>query len=247
MTRKNFVGLLTLAVVLSSAATALAVPLRVDFGLSNSPVQAGYTGFGRGTTATNLLAPQSELIGGITVTVAGSSVLADPNQGTGWRNRATVTGTFSSMSALLGDEVKSNGVSSAVGDSLFLTLEGLLAGTYQITTYHHSARTSGSGTIDIYRAGNPLALISDLAQTVGTSPTAIATATLYFLADGINPVTFEYREKAVLGGGAEAVLSGFDLDLIALTPPPAPEPSTLCMLLGSLAALKTRCRRREKA
>ena len=122
--------------------------------------------------------------------------------------------------------------------NLVLTLHDLLAGTYDMLSYHHD--TTQTGTFDVLVDG--VLTLSGLTVSTGNlSPgDPITTAAFSFTADGLNPVEITYQ----LTGSRFMIMNGFELT----GPPPAeaviPEPSTALLGLVGVAFLLRRRQRR---
>ena len=128
------------------------------------------------------------------------------------------------LAAVLVDAFKEN------TDVVTLTLGGLKAGTYTITTWHHDANDGGDATFDV--GGGSI---------LGTAPTGIAVtsgsadnlltpgeATWNFVADGVNDTVFTFSRTS----GGEFFLNGFVV---------VPEPATMAVLaMGALAVIRRR-------
>ncbi len=131
---------------------------------------------------------------------------------THFRDYAAVTGTYAGQSELLSDMVLRN-----ADGTMKLTLDGLAAGTYEITTYHHSTQFGG-GALDIrlFDAAAPGQVVATgVPVSSGTNPSSISTQTFQFTAGGSSVVI------DLLGGttSQHMPLNGFELELIAPAKP----------------------------
>ncbi|QNN22487.1 PEP-CTERM sorting domain-containing protein [Planctomycetales bacterium ZRK34] len=218
---------------------ALAKTLFVDIGTTGQNVLGGYRAFTDAAangdpTETNTY---TSSIGTVDVTLSAPNV-GGPITNLGFRNRGTLTGAFADASDLLGDEAKANGLTDTADNSLFLTLSGLDAGVYEITTFHHDQAVA-NGIIDILLSdalGSDQLVVDDLIQTGGSAPTSIATATFNFTANGIDDIIIELLEVQAINDHAEAVLNGFQLTFVHAIPEPAS--ASLLGFAGVLAALR---------
>ena len=140
--------------------SANAIPLRIDFGISDPPggpqtipvpnandVQVGWEEFSLAYASTdteggrdgvNPLAPESRTYDGITVTVAGHvgpSPIIAPGFGVSSRDRLPDMNSFSSLGDMFED---------VFNDAHRVAISGLPAGTYEVTSYHHDSGFGGS-------------------------------------------------------------------------------------------------------
>ena len=143
------------------------------------------------------------------------------------RDRGNPTG--SPLAGLLADAFKKNG-------DITMTLTGLAAGEYEITTYHHDALDGGDATFDILVDGELKA--EDVGVTFGGNLSGgFSSRTFRFTATGSDVVFLFDRQSA-----GEVFLNGFDLHLI---PAAIPEPASLALLgLSGVAMLIGRRRLR---
>jgi MYXO-CTERM domain-containing protein len=156
-----------------------------------------------------------------------------------WRDRGNSTNTDPFV-RLGEDFVKNN-----AGD-ITLTLTGLLAGEYEMTTYHADPDNTQSSVIEVF--------VSDangfdiLAADTGNAGTAFGgvngltaggldgtAASFTFVSDGINPVSIRLNGT---GGDTEVPLNGFSLSRTDI-----PEPASAMLGMLGLAALAARRRR----
>lgn len=210
--------------------------LRVDFGTlgGTSGVQSGWEGFEVGSgssanvtgTSTRHFGNQFGLDGEVGVSVWATST-SPGTPAHGFRARTPIAGgPFVDLKELLGDKVKANSLQPPAPDeTLYLELDNLSAGSYDLITYHHQSHTNDPGWIDIFlddAKGTDQLVTADFRQSWGSNPEAVASHALRFHADGLNPVVIRFQEIAVTGSGdREAVLNGFIL---------IPEPSSLLLL-----------------
>jgi hypothetical protein len=189
-------------------------PLRVDFGRSidAGPTQPGWESLEHdGTSAATGSFLHAELAG------PGGSVDVTLSGQTHWRDYAPANGDFAPLSDLLSDGPLAN--APAV---LTLTLENLVDGTYEITTYHHTTQFGPNDRppptpFDIYvtdgqRTGAPLvvgAVMSD-----NDSP-ALRTETFQFAVIDSSPVQVAFDRGPSVGEADHFALPGFELVLLA--------------------------------
>ena len=128
------------------------------------------------------------------------------------RDYAAVTGDFAAASPLLSDMVLRNS-----HDPMTLTLDNLLPGTYQMTTYHHSTGFGG-GTFDVNLTdanGTVPGLFTVVPVSDGPTPANISTLTIPIVSDG-SAVQVQF-----VGGASDPHLSlnGFQLERAIPTEP----------------------------
>lgn len=130
---------------------------------------------------------------------------------THFRDYAAITGgSFVAQNALLSDLVLRNS-----NGTLKLTLDDLLPGTYEITTYHHNTQFGGA-TFDmkLYDAnGRNQPVVTGATVSSGTSPSSISIETFQFTAAGSSVLI-----DLLGGGGQHLTLNGFDLNLVEANP-----------------------------
>ena len=185
--------------------------LNVDFGQAsggapNGPYQPGFRTFEANDSNPGgppiTKAYGSALGGGgtVDVTIGGYTHL---------RDYSPITGAYAGLSNLLSDYALRN---DGVGETMSLTLDNLLAGSYEITTYHHDARvTSGPSRHDIHLSDASVmdaVVFSDVPTTAGTSPSAVSTRTFRFAADGASPVQIDFVRSVASG---HMGFNGFEL------------------------------------
>ncbi len=191
--------------------------LMVDFSRGDEggvePLQPGWQGFelpatgGTLETATLLsLAAGSD--GTVTVSIEGN---------THSRDYAPATGLFEPLSDLLLDGPLMN----AAG-TMTLTIDGLRAGRFEITTFHHttqfgpSERSPNPITVQLTDSQNTDLLITDTLLTSDNASAALSTLTLQFTSDGVNPVSIDFT-KPFSASGDHFALPGFAMDLLGKT------------------------------
>ncbi|QNN21502.1 PEP-CTERM sorting domain-containing protein [Planctomycetales bacterium ZRK34] len=214
--------------------------LAVDFGgdksdTTNQDVQTYFYDFSEYTSNAGGVGSASRVIdtpvgvgGQVTVSIDAeiTSQNIDP------RNRGDNSGD---LSALLEDHFKSQ------NSGVELTIEGLEAGVYKMTSWHHEGGGSGdtggsSNLIDIFvtdAMGSLRSVIDDLVTSGGNlSSVDPASATYAIYSDGINPITILFDDASPTDH--ETVLNGFQLLVI-------PEPASMAMLAaGSLMLMRRR-------
>lgn len=215
----------------------LAAPaLAVDFGggktsPTDQDVQTYFFGFTEYTAnAGGINGPLSRVVdtpvgvgGNVTVSIDSEASLfnVDP------RNRGDASG---SLGNLIEDHFKSQ------SNGMELTLDGLKAGIYELTTWHHDGGGGATGNlIDIFvtdALGALRQVVDGLVTTGGLAPSNIASATYTIYSDGINPITILFDDATA--SDHETALNGFQLLVI-------PEPATMSMLaLGGLMLIRRR-------
>lgn len=219
--------------------------LYVDFGLTGSVVQPGWQPFEGGSsvpgTTAHTFTNQFGLGEEIEVSVWATNTATGAGANHGFRQRSSLITSHPDyyMNNLLRTEVKSHATDD--GElTLHLQLPDLIPGSYDLTTYHHQGAGSSPGRVDILlddANGMGQLVTEDFQQSHGTNPASVATHTLRFHADGINPVVIHFREiDGSTTGHHEAVLSGFMM---------IPEPSSLLLLAFGLACLVVPARRKR--
>ncbi len=122
---------------------------------------------------------------------------------THFRDYSGLTAGSDAVSPLLSDMVLRNST-----DTMSLQLGNLIAGTYEMTMYHHSSQ-AGGGTIDISLsdATGTSTIATGLPVSDGTNPASATRSTFTFVSDG-SPVTIDF-----FGGTAadHSSLNGFQL------------------------------------
>ena len=221
-------------------AQMLNAPLQVDFG-ANMPqdVQAGFYEFSAGATGNNspningpvTNAYASPLSAGGTVTVIADS--ENTANTLDFRDRGDVT--TGAVGDLIEDHIKNQ------QGGVRLTLQGLEAGQYEMTSWHHDGGGGAAGNlIDVIvddALGSGRLLVDDLTVTGGLTPTSVASATFLFWADGANDVVILFDDANAAGNtDRETPVNGFILVQI-------PEPMTPAMLGFGLLAVRLLRRR----
>jgi hypothetical protein len=181
--------------------------LNVDFG---SISQVGNGPGGRQTRFTRFLATEGASNPDVTTSIAsllGTNGAVDVTISgyTHFRNYAAVTGEFGRASALLSDGVLRN-----ADGVMTLSLDGLLPGTYDMTTFHHSTQFGG-GQISIYAndaLGQGRVLAEALTVSASATPFQVSAAKFQLVVDGNNPVSVDFYGG---GGSLHSMLNGFSL------------------------------------
>jgi hypothetical protein len=134
---------------------------------------------------------------------------------------------------------------SPSGPDIHVSISGLAAGLYSMTTYHHRPLAASANpivAITVDTGAGPQTVASNVPISVGLAPSSVSSATFQFTADGANDV-----EIAVQGGALSfpLPLNGFSLSLV-------PEPTGAILLaigggLGGCACLGRKLRRRRTA
>jgi len=204
--------------------------LKVDIGANGHDVQSGFYSFPRGSSAgaddeTQRFLSSFGNDGTVDVTLTNANVFRD--------RPGDVTHP-------LGDLTEDF---FAHQDNMTLTLSGLSAGEYRITTYHHDVTVNhdviGVRLTDANNTATDLGLTVD--QTTGTNPADVASLGFAFEADGVNDVAIQFFEVNSLGTPS-IVLNGFDLTSAVI-----PEPATLAVLGLAVAGLGRYVRTRRRS
>lgn len=209
-----------------------------DIGFSSNRVQSGFQDFAVGPEDSNdggdffTVAPPTPSItriyGPYTVTVA------DPHPAS--------NGLFFVDSGTVNHElgpIAEDAVGSS-GSELVLTIEGLLAGPYSMTSYHHLA----GFPLGDYRIGEIVARSGSLSETlatlvpvsVGFSPQTVSSSTFQLTVQNNEPLVLVFTGFQ----GIEPDLNGF-----ALTRIPEPSSIGLVSISAVLCALGTRNSQRK--
>jgi hypothetical protein len=128
-------GVLGLGFDVNDAGPVNATPLQVDFSRDTggaNPLQSGWKGFTADGSSTGLVtfSYQNDDMAG-----QGNSVEVSISGNTHYRDYAAATGQFAPLSNLLSDGPLCNATCDVV-----LTLDGLLDGSYEVVTYHHTTQ-----------------------------------------------------------------------------------------------------------
>jgi hypothetical protein len=110
-----------------------------------------------------------------------------------------------------------------------VTFQGLAAGTYSITTYHHDTNedvVNDDGTINItVTDADGARLVADhLQQSWGPNPPFVGTVSFTFRSDGSGDVVLDIMQNNDGAGHQEAFLNGFEID-VSVSPACASSPS----------------------
>jgi hypothetical protein len=217
-----------------------AVNLKVDIGVADTNVvtsvtpndiQAGFSGFSvvpaqngaSGFYDFKFVSPQlseSQVFSGVTVTLQAAGI---GSNGLAFYDFAT------DVSGNLGDLVE-DGV-GAVQSDILLTLGGLVAGNYQMTTYHHWAdRTSAQNSfnIGVNVGSGEVTAATQVPISIGFNSSSVSTATFQFTATGTNNVVV--RLEGSFESNSSPFLNGFALVQV-------PEPSSWVLIVAAIASL----------
>ena len=214
--------------------------LAVDFGTANQDVQTYFVSFDRGSGGdTGVNGPTSDIIDTPVGNYLGSDQVRVTIDSEGsvdavdFRDRGDVSG---SVGDIIEDQIK------AQNSGIELTIEGLEAGVYKMTSWHHDANGATGGAaenqIDIFvtdALGALRQVIDDLATTGGTNPGTVADPSYAIYSNGVDPITIFFDNVGVGNNNPnEIVLNGFQLLVI-------PEPASMAMLAaGSLMLMRRR-------
>lgn len=221
----------------------LAAPaVAVDFGDVNQSVQAYHKAFAEGSGGDiNFTGPATMSYdtpvangGNLTVTIATDN---SATHSLDFRDRGAVTYTdpdLGSIGSLLQDQVKNQN-----GD-LILTLTGLAAGQYEMTSWHHDQSGGATNNILNILVSDAVGLGRDVADGLvvsgGSTPALATHATYSIFSNGVDPITITFH-NADTNGDLETPLNGFQIQAI---PAPAALPAGLALL--GLAGLRRRRR-----
>lgn len=233
-------GILALAIAILASATMSQAQLllSVDFGVTSSPVETGYSAFG--ITSGTLAGPSTKSYTGISnlyttgtvaVTIAsGNTVTATGNLTARDRTApSTNSGTFTYS------DIYRDFINPSSGGNLTLGLTGLNANTqYTLTLYAYDNANSRTVTYTDYTTGSAGASGS-ISYTAGytfgsTTPDSIFSTILTVTSDANGSLVI--RATPSSGG---AIINGLQLSAV-------PEPSTvaLCFLAVGIVALRAR-------
>ncbi|HUT29502.1 MAG TPA: lamin tail domain-containing protein, partial [Sedimentisphaerales bacterium] len=186
------------------ANNADAFPMRVDIGNTGQPIKAGWLEFtGNGNNETD---PKVEVydVNGVSVTVSiRTGVLND--SGYRWYGGGD----------LGGDMVYPDNSNGPVNGRVILTLGGLPAGPYELTSYHNDTKADHDqqDPIDVTVSGAVSAPTSDLGvvQTKSMVDSGLGQSLVTFIATGTGDVVVTYTPTTDDGLVSKAVLNGFEL------------------------------------
>ena len=124
----------------------------------------------------------------------------------------------------LNDVVLSN---AATTSPMTLTLDGLLAGNYEVTTWHHSSTSTQTPTpmnIDVADGApiSPRNVVTNYQGTGGTGgqhndPNGNSFQTFFIVSDGVNPIDIDFSKVSPTGDWM--VFNGFEIVTAANIPP----------------------------
>jgi hypothetical protein len=243
---RSFVGLLFAAALFAVSNSAWAVTLQVDFGTqdesaivvgaSANRVAPGYEDFSHGPElsgggidqATKLPpATLTRIYGAISVTAS------DPHpasNGLFFADEGTVVA--GALEAVVDDFVYPS------GPDLHVTLSGLAAGLWGVSTFHHRPLATAADTLDgitVDTGGGPQTVATDVPISFGLTPSSLSKKSFQFIANGTDDVVIVIQGRI---GLFPMPLNGFLLIAI-------PEPSsTLLAVLGAGLA-SSACLRRS--
>lgn len=139
-------------------------------------------------------------------------------------------GTIDHMLGPLADDfVASSG-------DLVLAIDGLSAGLYEMTTYHHYFGLTDQrfiGEILATSNGEMTSVAAHVPISIGASPQFVSSATFQFLSDGTNETEVVFKHEPPLG---VPLLNGFSITRV-------PEPSTVILAGAILLLVRIRNRR----
>ena len=196
--------------------------LNVDFGAADNVgggpggTQTGFQAF-EGTNNGSDVPNASRFIPSL---YANNGLLSvDVTGSTHYRDYTSLSGGNAAFgeNALLSDMVLRNS-----DGEMTLMLDNLLAGTYEITTFHHSTQFGG-GTFDVELTDSSVTdmlLFDDASVSAGTDPASISSLSFQFTTDG-SPVAIDFLGGA---GGQHLSLNGFSLQQVAV-----PEPASVAI------------------
>lgn len=237
-------GILALAaaVLVSASVSQAQLLLGVDFGVTNSAVETGYSGFG--ITSGTLAGPSTKSYTGIsnlytTGTVAVTLAAGNTTTATGnltARDRGTPStnsGTFTYS------DIYRDFINPSAGGNLTIGLTGLNANTqYTLTLYAYDNSNSRTMTYTDYTTGSAGAS-GTITWTAGytfgsTTSNDVFSTTLTLTSDATGSLVI--RGTSNSGG---AIINGLQLSAV-------PEPSTvaLCFVAAGIVVLRARRRNR---
>lgn len=114
------------------------------------------------------------------------------------------------------------------GLDLYVTLSGLAAGLYSMTTYHHFPSFSNQYSLEgitIDTGTGATMVAQNVPVSTGYSPTFIGTASFQFLADGSHDIVMTVHGDSL--STVRGVLNGFEVSSV-------PEPSTVLLLVTAV-------------
>ena len=172
-----------------------------------APLQAGYVGFNPwGSTSVD---NGNSVVQTYVNSYASNNSLKLSVQGQShWRDYATILNNpYDLLSNLLSDEVMSD-----AGGTITITLGGLLAGQYSISTYHHASQHGGNTTYNLKAtdaSGANRVIASNMTSSAGQYPSSINKKTFDLLSNGANEVHLVVGPGG--SNGNHMVVNGFDL------------------------------------
>ena len=219
--------------------------LQVDWGDVGQSDQPGWETLSRtangdpGSPSDNASPPSagpfSTAAGNLTFTVTSSNGTVDYRNRDIHYPRGTANYTdpvFGQIGALVEDLIKQEDA------SISLTIAGLMAGGYRITTFHHDAEccSFSSFNVDLNTGAGFGRVGTDISPSNNNSDpiTDVSKFVADFSADGVHNVTLRYSINATPAGNPEFPFNGFSLDV--------PEPGTAALMLLPLASLLARRR-----
>jgi len=202
-TRTSVISLywLTIALLIfASSSFALQVDLSLD---DDEPIQEGWIGFGMPATGGDIFEADIDDpdLGSLMMTIEGNTHSRDYNP---------ADGDYEDLSDLLSDGPLMNSPGTTI-----LTIDGLAAGRYEVTTYHHTTQFGPSE-----RAPNPFfveltdAAVTDevIAEEVFMSDNGsdeLSTLTFEVQSDGSKPVQISFTKE---GGDDHFAFPGFSIE-----------------------------------
>ncbi len=234
----------------SLAETKASIIISVDFstldaseqntGYSPNRVEDGFSDFSYGPETPQSTSDRARLYPPLITKTFGSIqvTVSDPfpvSNGLFFVDEGTVSGTYGKLAE---DFVVPSGL------DLQVSLSGLAAGSYSMTTYHHRPSLTSQYNlkgITIDTGTGAVQVAQNVPVSIGYSPSSVGSAVFQFSADGVNNVVMTVQGNSVTTAG---LLNGFEVRADETSAVPEPS-SALLMGVGALGLLICRIRRRR--
>lgn len=191
--------------VLASATSVSA--LNIDLSLDDDePIQEGWVGFGMPATGGDVFEAEIDdpELGSLVISIDGN---------THSRDYAPAEGDFEDLSDLLSDGPLMNAAGTTI-----LTIEGLAAGRFEITTYHHTTqfgpneRSPNSFLVELSDAAVTGEVIAEEVFMSDNLSDELSTVMIEVQSDGAKPVAISFTKE---GGNDHFALPGFSIEPVA--------------------------------